>query len=71
MQSKEITVDRGKKIFIFDDVFDMDWRRRAFIFVRDSKYSIGWRDQEDPHNGQHVYMHSRWSTQDLENFGIL
>jgi hypothetical protein len=68
--TKEITVDRNKKIFVFDDVFEMDWRRHAFKFIRDSRFCIGWADQEDPHNAEHVYMHSRWDQKDIQNFGI-
>ena len=68
---KEITVDRGKKIFIFDDVFEMDYRRKLFQFILNSKYILGWKDTEDPHNSQHLYLHSQYSKQDVENSKIL
>ena len=68
---KEITVDLGKKIYVFDNVFEMEWRRQSFMFIMKSNFGIGWNDQEDPHNAAHVYLHSRYSAQDVENYGIL
>ena len=69
--TKEITVDGGKKIYVFDDVFDMAWRRYAYTFLMSSKYSIGWADTEDSQEAQHVYLHSRMSADELKEFGLL
>lgn len=68
---KEITVDRGKKIFVFDDVFEMAWRRKTFMFLLRSHFTIGWPDQEDPHNAQHLYLHSRYTMEDVAQIRIL
>lgn len=66
----EITVDRGKKIFIFDDIFDLSWREHAYQYIKSSFFSIGWADQSDIHNSQHLYLHSRYSEKNVESFGI-
>ena len=71
VKCKEIIVDLNKKIYVFDNVFEMDWRRQAFIFIRRSAFKLGWGDQEDPHNSQHIYLHSRYTSDDVEKFGIL
>jgi hypothetical protein len=68
---QEITVDRGKKIFVFDDVFEMAWRRTTFQFLLRSHFTIGWNDQEDPHNAQHLYLHSRYNEEDVAHMQIL
>lgn len=68
---QEITVDKGKKIFVFDDVYEMQFRRDVFQFILNSRYVLGWQDTEDPHNAQHVYLHSKYSTEDVEQSGIL
>lgn len=68
---KEIIVDRGKKIYVFDDVFELEWKTKAFVFFKESLFSIGWADQPDPHYAQHMYLHSRYSQEDILKLGIL
>ena len=62
--------ETGKKIYVFDNVFESDWRRNAFKFILQSKFKLGWVDQEDPAHYQQ-YLHSHFTKEDLDNFGIL
>ena len=68
---KEIVFERDKKMYVFDDVFEMDWRATAFLYMKQSLFRIGWQDSNDPHYGQHVYLHSSYSESDVANLGIL
>lgn len=70
-QARMLEVDRGKKIYVFDDVFEMHWRRDAFMFILASSFRLGWKDQEDPHQASNVYFHSRYSQEDIDRIGIL
>lgn len=67
----DITIpESGKKIYVFDDVFEHDWKRKAFKFLLNSKYSLGWTDNEDPAHYEQ-YLHCGLSPEDIDNFGIL
>lgn len=67
---KEVTVDRGKKVFVFDDLFDHEWRSKAYVFATKSKYTIGWQDSPAIEKAQHKYLHCAMSQEDVENFDI-
>lgn len=67
----DITVpETGKKIYVFDDLFEHAWRRAAFQYMIQSNFKLGWVDQEDPAHYQQ-YLHSHWSMEDVDTFGIL
>jgi hypothetical protein len=67
----DITVpETGKKIYVFDDVFEHNWRRNAFKYILKSKFSLGWTDQEDPAHYQQ-YLHSEFSMEEVDELGIL
>ena len=68
---KELVVERGKKIYIFDDVFELEWRERAYIFFKNSMFRIGAGDQSDIHFSEHQYLHSNYSSEDVERLGLL
>ena len=68
--TKEVTVSSGKKIYIFDDVFEMAWRRYAYERIAKSAFNIGWADTEDENEIQHVYLHSRLTADEVKNLGF-
>jgi Rps23 Pro-64 3,4-dihydroxylase Tpa1-like proline 4-hydroxylase len=69
---KEIVVERGKKIYVFDDLFELEWRTHAYEFVKNSMFTVvGARDQGDIHYSEHQYLHSKYSPEDVERFGIV
>lgn len=67
----ENTVDRGKKIKVFDNLFDMSTRQRFFNYVQNSMYRIGWADGDIPEKQHHTYLHSIYTADDLKNMGLL
>jgi len=69
--TKEVTVSSGKKIHVFDDVFEMAWRTYAYQFLLNLPYNIGWSDSCDLYRCEHVYLHSSMSVDQLKEFGLL
>jgi hypothetical protein len=69
--TKELTVEGDKKIYVFDDVFELAWRRYAYQYVMRSQYTIGWGDTEESSEAQHVYLHSCLSVDELKELGLL
>jgi hypothetical protein len=68
---KQMLVDQGKRIAIYDDVFDFKFRQKVYEFCNNSKFTIGWADSVIIENQKHRYLHSIWSEEDLERLGII
>jgi len=68
---KLIQSERGKSIYVFDDIFEHDWRRRAYSFAIDSKYIIGWSDIPEIKYSEYQYLHCKLNPNDVDNFGII
>jgi len=68
---KEIIADGGRVIRVYDNVFDFEYRQRIYEFVRNSLFRIGWADGNIVENQHHKFMHSIYSTQDLEQLEYL
>lgn len=72
MKKQEITVDRGKKIFVFDDVFELSYRQKLYDFaVKETPYQLGWEDNVDIENKEHIYFHSNVSLHQYEKLKLL
>ena len=68
---KLIQSERGKSIYVFDDIFEHDWRRRAYGYAIDSRYGIGWSDTIEIEHAKHQYLHCKLNDDDVNNFGII
>ena len=67
----DVTIpESGKKIYVFDDVFEHNWRRNSFKYLLKSRYTLGWTDQEDPAHYEQ-YLHCPLSDEETDNYGIL
>lgn len=70
MKKQEITVDRGKKIFVFDNVFEASFRASLYQFAMETEYKIGWNDTNDIENKEHCYFHSKVSLHKFEELKL-
>lgn len=68
---KEMFVDRGKRIAIYDDLFTLDQRQHFYGFSDTSLFQIGWADGSIIENHKHRFLHSVYSDDDLKRCGIL
>jgi hypothetical protein len=67
----DVTIpESGKKIYVFDDVFQHNWRRNAFKYCLNSKFALGWVDNEDPAHYEQ-YLHCKLLENEIQDFGIL
>lgn len=70
-QPREIEVDSGRKIRIYDDVFDLLFRSLLFTFAKNSLFRIGWADSQILERLQHQSLYSEYSIADIQNVGLL
>jgi len=68
---KEYTVDLGKKIVVYDDVFDLHYREFLYDAVTKAKFSIGWTDGDSIERQQHKYLYSEFNQADLDYLKLL
>ena len=68
---KQMLVDRGKRIAIYDDVFDLKFRQKIYDFCHLSRFVIGWADGSIVENQSYRFLHSIWSEEDLQRLGII
>jgi hypothetical protein len=71
MKTKELIVDGNKKIYVFDDVFDLEWRTVTFDYIKKSLFSTGYRDTEENHEASHLYFCSSYGPSDIEHLKII
>jgi hypothetical protein len=68
---REVEVDNGRKLRIYNDVFDMEYRQNLYSFAQGSLYRIGWADGPLVENKKHQFLHSTYSPEDLERIELL
>jgi len=68
---KELWLEGGKAIRVYDDLFSLNFRLAAFQFAAESKFTIGWSDGITDTQAKHKYMHSMFSLEDVERLGII
>jgi hypothetical protein len=71
MKHKIIEVERNKKIEVFDDVFDLNFRQQMFMFVENSLFQLGWSDGSVTENQKYKFLHSIYSTDDVIRCGLV
>ena len=57
--------NNGKFILVFDNVFDLSDRFDIYNFVRRSQFCIGWQDTDLLERRSCVYLHSKYSQDDM------
>jgi hypothetical protein len=68
---KETFLQGGKRLCVYDDMFDMSFRVNAFEFVSKSLFRLGWGDSQEESKRRHMFLHSRYSAEDVERLGML
>ncbi len=68
---REVEVDNGRKLRVYDNVFDMEYRHSLYSFAQNSMYRIGWADGPLVENKKHQFLHSTYSHEDLERVELL
>lgn len=68
---KKLTLDLGKEIHIYDGLVPLRLRDKAFSFMVDSSYRIGWEDREDEKAKRYRHLYSSYSQEDNERCGLL
>jgi len=68
---KTVALSGGKSLRVYDGLFPLKFRIKAFDFATASQFVIGWED--GPANNQlaHRYLHSQFSYEDVTRLGIL
>lgn len=60
-----------KQILFYDNLFSMKQRVGMYDYVRQSRFTIGWKDSRRIELSQHQYLASCYSPEDMEVFGLL
>jgi hypothetical protein len=68
---KEIFVDKGKRIAVYDGLFDLRFRQKVFEYAYSSYFVLGWADGSIIENQGIRYLHSNYSDKDLQHLGII
>lgn len=68
---KQVNLDNGKSIKVYDNLFDLKYKQFLFNFIYTSKYTIGWADTDIPEKQQYKNLHSQYNDEDLINCGII
>ena len=67
----EVEVDNGRKLRVYDNVFDMEYRNSLYAFAHASKFQIGWADGSIIENKKHQFLHSDYSIEDLNRLQLI
>jgi hypothetical protein len=68
---KEYTTKVGKKIYVYDNLFDLRFRDSIFAYVSTSLFQIGWHDSDTEEGLRHKNVHSRYSPEDNAKNGFM
>ncbi len=68
---KELFVQHGKRICVYDNLFDAFYKNTAYSFARNSLFGIGWGDTDIAEKQSYANLHSVYSEEDLKRLGIL
>jgi len=68
---REVTVDNGRKLRVYDNVFDMEYRHGLYSFAQNSLYRIGWADSSAIENKKHKSLHAMYSLEDIERINLV
>jgi hypothetical protein len=67
----EVEVDNGRKLRLYDSVFDMAYRSKLYQYMHGSFFKIGWADGLTPEKRGYQFLHSGHSEEDLKSVGLI
>ena len=67
----EYTLERDKKIKVYDDLFTVSQQNNFYLFANNSYFKLGWADNSIVENQIHRNLYSIYSNEDLIKLGIL
>jgi hypothetical protein len=68
---REIEADNGRKIRVYDNVFEWMYRSILYQFAKSSLFRIGWADSSMLEKAHYHYLHSAYSEEDIARIGLL
>jgi len=68
---KEMLFQHGKRIRVYDGLFDAHYRTDVYAFAQRSYFSIGWTDGAIVEKQANRFFHSVYSQDDVDRLGIL
>lgn len=68
---KELFVQHGKRICVYDSLFDAHYRSIIYAFSQNSNFVIGWADGNIVEKQTNRFLHSVFSEDDVNRLGIL
>lgn len=67
---KHVELDNNRKITVYDNVLDYEYRSVVYNFAQNSLFSIGWADGSIIEQKKHRFLHSVYSKEDVDRLGI-
>jgi hypothetical protein len=67
----EAEVDNGRKLRLYDNMFDHSYRSKVYQYMRNSLFRIGWADSSTPEKSGYQFLHSLHSEDDLKKIGFI
>lgn len=68
---KEMFFQHGKRICVYDGLFDAHYRDVVYTFAQNSHFVIGWADGSIVEKQTNRFLHSVYSQEDVDRLGIL
>lgn len=68
---RDVKVDNGRRLTVYDNVLDLEYRSQIYNFAQESLFQIGWADGSIVENKQHRFLHSVYSDADVDRLGIV
>ena len=68
---REVQVDNGRKLRVYDNGFDLEYRSNLYAFAQKSMYRIGWADGNIVENSKHQFLHALYSPEDIERIQLI
>lgn len=68
---KELFFQYGKRICVYDNLFDAYYRSVVYAFAQSSNFIIGWADSTIFEKQSNRFLHSVFSEDDVNRLGIL
>lgn len=68
---KELCCQHGKRIRVYDNLFEAHYRDAVYQFAQNSSFVIGWADVSIAEKQANKLLHSVYSEDDVDRLGIL
>jgi len=58
-------------IEVYDNIFDYNYSNYVWDFVKNSRYSLGWLNDDVPEHASYVMLHSLFNPEEVNRLGII